>query len=201
MPQIAKFDVLMTGVGGQGIILSSDIMAKTAIASGYDVKKTDVHGMAQRGGAVTSHVRIAGKVASPLINEGEVDILLAFEKLEAARWAGYLRPGGIALVNNHSMPPLSVALGTARYPTDAEVISLLKQRAGEVYLVGGTGLALKLGDARTLNILMMGCVSVFTPFSDKLWRKAISELVPSKALEMNLTAFDHGKEEVRNARV
>ncbi|MEW6142821.1 MAG: indolepyruvate oxidoreductase subunit beta [Chloroflexota bacterium] len=201
MSQTTKIDVLITGVGGQGIILSSDIIAETAIASGYDVKKTDVHGMAQRGGAVTSHVRIAGTVASPLINEGNVDILLAFEKLEAARWAGYLRPGGIAIINNHSLPPLSVALGADRYPTDAEVINLLKQRIDEVYLVGGTGLALKLGDARTLNILMIGCVSAFTPFTDEAWKKAVSELVPPKVRDMNLTAFDRGKEEVHNARV
>jgi len=191
----------MTGVGGQGIILSSDVIAETAISSGYDVKKTDVHGMAQRGGAVTSHVRIAENVASPLINEGKVDILLAFEKLEAARWVHYLRPDGIAIVNNHSMPPLSVALGADCYPSDTEIISLLKQRTDKVYLVQGTRLAIKLGDARTLNILMMGCVSIFTPFSDETWKKAISELVPPKVRDMNLVAFDKGKEEVRNARV
>ncbi len=201
MTRAAKIDVLMTGVGGQGIILSSDIMAETAIACGYDVKKTDVHGMAQRGGAVTSHVRIAGKVASPLIDEGYVDILLAFEKLEAARWASYLRPGAIAIVNDHSLPPLSVALGAEHYPTDTEVIGLLKQRTDDIYLVRGTGLAIKLGDARTLNILMMGCISVFTPFADEAWKKAISELVPPKVREINLTAFDKGKEEVGNARV
>lgn len=201
MSQDTRANLLITGVGGQGIILSSDIVGETALASGYDVKKTDVHGMAQRGGAVTSHVRIARKVASPLIAEGEVDILLAFEKLEAARWAGQLKPGGIALVNNHSLPPLAVALGTARYPTDAEIIGLLKQRTGEVYMVGGTGLAINLGDARVLNVLMMGCVSAFLPFQEKLWKKVISNLVPPKVLEMNLTAFDRGREAIKNARV
>jgi indolepyruvate ferredoxin oxidoreductase beta subunit len=196
-----RIDVLMTGVGGQGIILSSDVMSEAAILSGFDVKKTDVHGMAQRGGAVTSHVRIAHRVASPLIEEGKADILLAYEKLEAARWTSYLRPGGIAIVNNHSQPPLSVALGTDYYPSDNDVLRLLKQRAEKVYLVNGTTLARELGDARTLNILMMGCVSSFMPFDPDTWSKAIINLVPAKVRDLNLTAFDRGKEAVENARV
>jgi len=107
-----KIDLLMTGVGGQGTILASDIIGEVALASGYDVKKTDTLGMAQRGGSVTSHVRLASKVYSPLIKEGEADIMLAFEKLEAARWGYYLKPGGIAIVNNLALPPLSVSLGS-----------------------------------------------------------------------------------------
>jgi indolepyruvate ferredoxin oxidoreductase beta subunit len=106
-----KLDLLVTGAGGQGIILASDIIGEVAIASGYDVKKTDTIGMAQRGGSVLSNVRIAPKVWSPLIKRGEGDLLLGLEKLEAARWAHYLRPGGIAIVNDHALPPLSVSLG------------------------------------------------------------------------------------------
>ncbi|MBM4450724.1 MAG: indolepyruvate oxidoreductase, partial [Chloroflexi bacterium] len=113
-----KQDILMVGVGGQGTILASDILGDVALAASYDVKKTDTLGMAQRGGSVISHVRLAKKVWSPMIKEGEVDILLAFEKLEAARWAHFLKPGGLALVNNHANPPLSVSLGTHRYPND-----------------------------------------------------------------------------------
>ncbi|MBM3154080.1 MAG: indolepyruvate oxidoreductase, partial [Chloroflexi bacterium] len=109
-----KQDILMVGVGGQGTILASDILGDVALAASYDVKKTDTLGMAQRGGSVISHVRLAKKVWSPMIKEGEVDILLAFEKLEAARWAHFLKPGGLALVNNHANPPLSVSLGTHR---------------------------------------------------------------------------------------
>ena len=116
-----KQDILMVGVGGQGTILASDILGEAALAAGYDVKKTDTLGMAQRGGSVVSHVRIAEQVWSPLIKEGEADIMLAFEKLEAARWGRYLRPGGVAIINNHAMPPLSVSLGTHRYPDDEEV--------------------------------------------------------------------------------
>ena len=109
-----KIDLLLTGVGGQGNILASDIIGEVAIITGYDVKKTDTLGMAQRGGSVVSHVRIAEKVYAPLIKEGEVDFLLAFEKLESIRWANYLRPGGVAIINNYAVPPLSVNLGVEK---------------------------------------------------------------------------------------
>ena len=113
-----ELNLLITGAGGQGIILASDIIGMSAISAGYDVKKTDSLGMAQRGGSVVSHLRIAGQVFSPLIRPGAVDILLSFEKLEAARWAHYLKPGGIAIVNNHALPPLSVSLGNDRSPVE-----------------------------------------------------------------------------------
>jgi indolepyruvate ferredoxin oxidoreductase beta subunit len=118
---VKKQDLLMVGVGGQGIVLASDILGGVALAAGYDVKKTDTLGMAQRGGSVVSHVRVADKVWSPLIKEGEVDVLVAFEKLEAARWSYYLNEGGAAIVNNQTTPPLSVSLGTQRYPGDKEI--------------------------------------------------------------------------------
>src|SRR4030042_1965648 len=122
-----KRDILITGVGGQGVVLASDIIGETALAAGYDVKKTDTLGMAQRGGSVVSHVRLAPKVWSPLIREGEADLLLAFEKLEAARWGHYLRPGGVAIVNNYEQPPLSVSLGKERYPSDKELTAALNR--------------------------------------------------------------------------
>ena len=113
-----KFDILITGLGGQGGILASDILGEAALAAGYDVKKTDTLGMSQRGGSVVSNVRIAEKVWSPLITEGEVDLLLALEKLEAARWSTYLRPGAVVIVNNYEQPPHSVSLGKERYPSE-----------------------------------------------------------------------------------
>src|SRR4030065_2305557 len=109
-------DLLVTGVGGQGVVLASDIIAETALVAGFDVKKTDTLGMAQRGGSVVSHVRLAKKVWSPLIKEGEVDLLLAFEKLEAARWGHFLRPGGGAIVHRYQQPPLSVSPGPGGRP-------------------------------------------------------------------------------------
>ena len=150
-----KVNLLVTGVGGQGVILASDIISETALAAGYDVKKTDTLGMAQRGGSVISHVRIAPRVWSPLIKEGEVDILLAFEKLEAARWSYYLRPGGVAIINNQAVPPLSISRGNDRYPTDEEITDIQRQRTDRIYLVEGTTQAKELGNIRTLNIFMV----------------------------------------------
>ncbi len=195
-----KLDRLVTGVGGQGGILASDIISEVALAIGYDVKKTDTLGMAQRGGSVLSPVRIAPKVWSPLIKEGEVDIILAFEKLEAARWGYYLHPGGVAIVNNQALPPLSVSLGKERYPTDGEIIDILKQRTGRVYLVDGTRSAREAGDVRTLNMFMLGCVSLFLPLKVHVWEHAIAERIPAKIHQINIAAFDKGRKELRSVR-
>ncbi len=194
-------NLLITGAGGQGIILASDIIGETAIAAGYDVKKTDTIGMAQRGGSVLSHMRIAQQVWSPLIREGEVDLLLAFEKLEAVRWAGYLRPGGISIVNNHVLPPLSVSLGNARYPTDDEIKNILRQVTDQVYFIEGTERAKKLGNIRTLNIFMLGCISLLLPFDVSTWQESIGQRLPEKIRQINLTAFDHGRKEFDGVRI
>jgi indolepyruvate ferredoxin oxidoreductase beta subunit len=196
-----KLDLLVTGAGGQGIILASDIIGETAIAAGYDVKKTDTLGMAQRGGSVLSNVRIARQVWSPLIKRGEVDILLALEKLEAARWAYYLRPGGIAIVNNQALPPLSVSLGNARYPSDEEIINILRQQTDHIYFIDGTRRAKELGSIRTLNMFMLGCVSLFMPFKVQVWKDSISQRLPASIRQINITAFDRGRKEVKGVRL
>ncbi len=196
-----KLDLLITGVGGQGNILASDIISEVAIDAGYDVKKTDTLGMAQRGGNVISNVRIGRQVYSPLIKEGEVDILLAFEKLEAARWDHYLRRGGITIVNNQALPPLSVSLGTGQYPSDKSIILILKQRAGRIYLVEGTRWARELGNIRALNIFMLGCVSLFLPFRVHSWKSSISQHLSVSARQINLTAFDQGRKEIRTVHI
>jgi indolepyruvate ferredoxin oxidoreductase beta subunit len=196
-----KQDLIMVGVGGQGIVLASDILGEVAMTAGYDIKKTDTLGMAQRGGSVVSHVRIAGEVRSPLIKEGDADVLVAFEKLEAARWSYFLHDGAVAIVNNQITPPLSVSLGTARYPGDKEVEDILKQRAGRLCLVDGTQQALKLGDIRSLNILMLGCVSLLLPIDVKIWKDCISQWLSPKILDMNMSAFDKGREEMSRAGV
>ena len=188
----------MVGVGGQGTILASDILGDVALAAGYDVKKTDTLGMAQRGGSVISHVRIAEKVWSPLIKEGEVDIFLAFEKLEAARWAHFLKSGGLAIINNHANPPLSVSLGTHRYPTDDEVKDILQKRTEKICFIDGTAKAKELGDIRTLNLVILGCVSSQLPIDLTIWQDCISRRLPSKLLQMNLKAFEHGRKETCN---
>ena len=190
-----KQDILMVGVGGQGIILASDILGESAIAAGYDIKKTDTLGMAQRGGSVVSHIRIASHVWSPLIKEGDVDILVAFEKLEAARWAPYLKPDGLAIINNHAIPPLSVSLGTSQYPGNQEVENILKQRTGKIYFIDGTTRAKQLGDIRTLNIFMLGCISSLLPIKLQVWQDCISKTLPPKILDINVKAFEQGRKE------
>ena len=196
-----RFDLLITGVGGQGVILASDIIGEAALAAGYDVKKTDTLGMAQRGGSVLSHVRIGRRVWSPLIKEGDVDILVAFEKLEAARWGHYLRSGAIAIVNNHALPPLSVILGNERYPTDEEITDILRQWSSSIYFVDGTSRTRELGNIRTLNMFMLGCVSLFLPLKVQVWKDSISQRISSSMRQINIAAFELGRKEIRGVRI
>ena len=193
-----KQGIFMVGVGGQGIVLASDILSEVALTAGYDVKKTDTLGMAQRGGSVVSHVRIAEQVYAPLIQEGEADMLMAFEKLEAARWGYFLKPGGLAIVNNHAMPPLSVSLGAVRYPSDEEVKDILKRRTNRICFINGTSQARELGDIRTLNTLMLGCISSFLPIDIKIWQECITRGLPQKILKINLAAFELGRRETED---
>jgi len=198
---VKKMDLLVTGVGGQGVVLASDIIGETALAAGFDVKKTDTLGMAQRGGSVVSHVRLAPEVWSPLIKDGEADLLLAFEKLEAARWSHYLKPGAIAIVNNYEQPPLSVSLGQEKYPTDTQIAAALKRRTDQVYFIDGNKRAKKLGNVRTLNIYMLGCFSVFAPLDIDVWKENISRRMPENIREINLTAFEMGRKEIESVRI
>ena len=194
-------NMLITGAGGQGVVLSSDMIGEVALAAGYDVKKTDIHGMAQRGGSVVSHVRIARQVFSPLSKEGEVDMLLGLEKLETARWGYFLKPGGIAIINDYALPPLSVTLGLDTYPTDAEITGILKQSTDRVYVLPATKLAAELGDVRTLNILILGCASVFMPIKVSTWKEVISERLPEKIRKINLAAFELGRKEIQSVHL
>jgi indolepyruvate ferredoxin oxidoreductase beta subunit len=196
-----KMDLLVTGVGGQGVVLVSDIIGETALAAGFDVKKTDTLGMAQRGGSVLSHVRLAHRVWSPLIREGGADLLLSLEKLEAARLSHYLRPGGIAIVNNYEQPPLSVSLGQEKYPADEAIAAALKRRTDQVYFVDGTRRARELGNVRTLNIFMLGCLSLFAPIEVETWKESISKRLPENIRAINLTAFEEGRKELEIVRI
>jgi indolepyruvate ferredoxin oxidoreductase beta subunit len=199
--KMKKMDVLVTGVGGQGVVLASDIIGETALAAGFDVKKTDTLGMAQRGGSVVSHVRLAEKVRSPLIKEGEVDLLLAFEKLEAARWSHYLRPGAVAIVNTYEQPPQSVSLGQGKYPSDDEIVAALKRLTDRIYLIDASARARELGNVRTVNIYMLGCFSVFAPLDAAVCRESITRRLPEKLREINLTAFAAGRKEIEGVRI
>jgi indolepyruvate ferredoxin oxidoreductase, beta subunit len=169
------------------------------MSAGFDVKKTDTLGMAQRGGSVLSHIRLGEKVWAPLIAEGKVDILLAFEKLEAARWVNYLHSSSTVIVNAYAQPPLAVNLGYEKYPEDAEIRSLLNQRTGRVFLVEGNEQAKKAGDVRALNTFMLGCASSFLPFERNVWEETINRRVPQRVRAVNERAFQAGREVMAHA--
>jgi indolepyruvate ferredoxin oxidoreductase beta subunit len=196
-----KFDLLVTGVGGQGVILASNIIGEVALAAGYDVKKTDTLGMAQRGGSVVSHVRLGRGVSSPLIKAGEVDIMLAFEKLEAARWVHYLRPGAVAIVNGYARFPLSVNLGDESYPDDSQILDILGRSTERIYLVDATSRVAALGNPRTLNVFLLGCASVLLPLKIRVWQDIISQRVPPGVQNLNITAFNRGRKEMRRVHL
>ena len=193
-----SLNLIMSGVGGQGIILASDIFAEVALAAGYDTKKTDTLGMAQRGGSVVSHIRAGEKVYSPMIKNGQADIMLGFEKLEAMRWARFLNEESIVIVNNYKIPPATVNTGKAIYPADEEITGVLKGKTSHVILVNGTEHAISLGDIRVLNIFLLGCASVYLPFEVKLWIDVIQQRLPSKIVPINVNAFNKGREEIGN---
>ena len=198
---LKKLDILVTGVGGQGVVLASDIIGETALAAGFDVKKTDTLGMAQRGGSVVAHVRLAEKVWSPLIKEGEVNLLLAFEKLEAARWSHFLAPSAVVIVNTYEQPPLSVSLGQEKYPADGDIIAALKRRTERIYFIDANKRAKELGNVRTLNIFMLGCFAAFAPIGEAVWKESISRRLPDNIREINLTAFALGRKEIEGVRI
>lgn len=186
--------LLLAGVGGQGILLASDIICKVMMEKGYDVKKSEVHGMAQRGGCVTSHVRYGNKVYSPLARKGDVDIIVSFEKLEALRYLDYLKPGGLVLVNDEEIYPPSVNLGEADYPRG--IYESLRSQFGSenVKVVSGPELAEKAGNRRAVNTVMLGAISRFIPEIDAGgWMKVLTEMLPEKIVKANLKAFDLGR--------
>jgi len=185
-------DIIFCGVGGQGILLASDTVCDVALLEGYDTKKSEVHGMAQRGGSVVSQVRFGDKIYSPLIPLASADLIISFEKLEAIRYLDYLKPGGIVLVNDHQIVPQTVQMGEADYPKD--VVSICYSRANLVISEKLTDLAIKLGNVRILNFIMLGIVSNFLPFEERSWKEALKNRVPLKFLVLNLDGFENGKE-------
>ncbi len=188
-------NVLVAGVGGQGVILASDIMSEVFMEAGYDVKKSEIHGMAMRGGIVTSHFRFGKKVYSPLIKEGEVDILFAFEQLEGLRWLNHLRPKGKILMNDHKVNPPVVNLGEMEYPR--EIPETIKSKFKDFYLVKGTDIALQLGDARAANVVLLGAMSKLFEIKEDLWLKTILGVLPPKVHDLNRKAFATGREQVQ----
>lgn len=194
-----KLDFILAGVGGQGIVLMSDLLAESAMEAGFDVKKSDVFGMAQRGGSVVSQVRLGTNVYSPLLKSGDVDYLVALEKLEAARWAPSLRAGGVAIVNDYTMFPLSVSSGAEEYPTDAQVVQSFESRGGVVHLVDGTGVSTRLGNPKVLNVVLLGFLASLLPLPWDAWLTTIERRVPPKYRELNVRALEAGRAEARGS--
>lgn len=184
-------NILIVGVGGQGVILASEILSDVAMRRGYDVKKSEVHGMAQRGGIVSSHVRYGPEVRSPLIPQGEVDVLLAFELAEAVRWIGFLSPQARVVASRQKMIPPIVSTGLAEYPEDAE--ETLKRKIHDPILVDALELAEALGNPRLVNTVLLGVTSRLLDLPTRTWRRAVSERVPKAYKELNLKAFEQGR--------
>jgi indolepyruvate ferredoxin oxidoreductase beta subunit len=185
---------LVVGVGGQGALLASNILADVGVLAGYDVKKAEVHGMSQRGGSVNSHIRWAKKVWSPVIERGEVDILLALEKLETLRYLKMLRKNGYAFIGDYEIPPLTVSSGNDLYPEDIEIRNLIGELTDNFYFVPTLKLAKKVGTARAHNVVLLGAVSnCLSEIETELWFEVIRDKVPRKYHDMNHEAFLKGK--------
>jgi len=184
--------VLMAGVGGQGILRASDILCLVMMEAGMDVKKSEVHGMAQRGGCVTSHVRYGRKVYSPIERKGNVDILLAFEKLESLRYLDYLKPDSRIIINELELYPPAVNLGDMTYPEQA--IDLVKKSFKTVKVVKAHEIARKAGNLRAENTALLGVLSKWLDLEVTMWEKILWEVFPKKVVDANLKAFHLGRE-------
>ena len=191
-------NVSLVGVGGQGIILTADLLAKAAALAGCDVKKSEIHGMSQRGGSVTSQVRFGSSVASPIIQEGTADVLVSFDKLEALRNAGVLSKNGVAFVNDRFLVPVTVSSG--QQPTVKALDAQLKKAIKQLHLVDAMKIAEEeVGNARTMNMVIAGALSKFCPFKEECWMQALEELLTgpkAKLLDINKKAFALGRASV-----
>lgn len=183
-------DVLMVGVGGQGTILASRVLAQAAREIGYDIKVSEVHGMAQRGGSVVTQVRLGEKVYSPLIDEGAADVILAFEKLEGLRLLPFLKPGGTMIINDQELPPVPVLIGAAVYPDN--IIEYIKSVAPNTIVVNALDLAVQCGNFKAANVVLLGVMARNLPIGRDIWEKALEQRVPAKLLDVNRAAFAAG---------
>ena len=185
-------NIMIVGVGGQGTLLASKLLGKLLLTHGYDVKVSEVHGMSQRGGSVVTYVRYGEHVYSPIIDAGEADVVLSFELLEAARWAEYLKKGGLLLTNTQQIAPMPVITGAAAYPEQlAEKLQALDIRLDAF---DALQLALQAGSSKAVNLVLLGRLSTYFDFAPEDWMAAIETSVPARFLEMNKKAFLLGRE-------
>lgn len=186
-------NILLVGVGGQGTILVSKILSTGLMDAGYDVKMSEVHGMAQRGGSVSSQVRFGSKVYSPIIGKGQADILVSFETMEALRWLEYLNPAGKAIVNDHRIPSAPILMGKAEYPEG--VLETIQGKVNTTTVKAGE-IASKLGNTRAMNIVLFGALVKFLRLTDFDWEDAIRQNFKANMVNVNIKAFRAGMEAV-----
>ena len=187
-------NIMVVGVGGQGTLLTSRIIGKTALEAGYDVKLSEVHGMAQRGGSVVTFVRFGEKVFEPVVEEGQADVIIAFERLEALRYSHFLKKDGVLVVNDCRIDPMTVVIGAREYPEN--ILEKLK-KDHTVYAIDGMAAAKALGNSKVLNSVVLGLFAKHSEFSKEEWLRVLKETVPQKTIEKNVLAFEAGYEEGR----
>ena len=183
-------NILLVGVGGQGTILTSKILSRGLMDAGYDVKMSEIHGMSQRGGTVTTQIRFGEKVYSPVVEKGTADIIVAFEKCEVLRCIDSLKKDGILVVNDYEIQPVTVAIGAAKYPT--ELIESYKEAVESTYVLDAFGIAKELGNAKCMNIVLLGALVKMLALEEIDWKALIKDEVPPKAVELNIKAFESG---------
>ena len=186
---MATRNIMIVGVGGQGTLLTSRILGGLAMEAGYDVKLSEVHGMAQRGGSVVTFVRYGENVFEPIVEEGQADVIIAFEKLEAMRYAHFLKENGALVVNDWRIDPMPVVIGAAEYPQN--IIENLKENH-KVYAVNATEEAKKLGNSRVFNLIVLGVAAQHMDFTKEQWHNVIKNTVPPKTVDININAFEMG---------
>ena len=192
MPSIPLTNVIVAGVGGQGILTAAEVLARVALEAGLEVKKSEVKGLSQRGGSVVSFVRFGPRVYSPVIEKGTAQLLVAFERAEALRWVHFLKPEDNAVVlNDLTVVPLPATLGLDTYPQDVE--ETLRQVAGRLLVVNAPAVANRLGNPLVANTVVLGAASTLLPFPEDLWQRVLTDLFRRKYLEINLQAFAEGR--------
>jgi indolepyruvate ferredoxin oxidoreductase beta subunit len=193
-----KLDLIFTGIGGQGVVVLSDIFCEAAMLDGFDVAKAEIHGMAQRGGSISAHVRIGDKVLTPLIERGASDIVLGFEILETARTLPLMKQNGTVIVNTKYIPPSSTLQGTATPLKAEDLMAMIHKKAGKVHEVDGIAIASKLGNLLVVNTVLLGAVSALpeVPVKEDSFKQAIAGRLKEKYINLNLRAFQQGRESV-----
>lgn len=188
--------IMIVGVGGQGSLLASRILGSVLLGQGFDVKMSEVHGMSQRGGSVVTYVKFGEKVYSPIIDEGEADYILAFERLEAGRWLPFLKEGGTLIVNDRRISPMPVITGAMEYPE--AIVDKIRAKGAKTIACDALSMAIAAGNPKSVNVVMVGILSAIADFPEDVWQKALTDCVKPKFLDLNREAFRLGRDYALN---